>query len=180
MEIKCVPEFEIDLKTSAAINKLLQVSFPDIDYQQRDYFKQLQHSRLLAREDGKLLGQLGMDYRVMRLGENPFRILGIVDFCVHPDYRGKGIGKALMREFEAVATRVPGRVDFLFLVTDSPEYYKALGYSASRLTTTWLRIHKHRNYGVTKEFITDASFMFKPVSDKEWNGNELDLLGFMY
>ncbi len=62
-----INEFQIDRETSMQINELLQTCFSFIDYQGLDYFKQLPHYRILAKENNKLVGHLGIDFRAMNL-----------------------------------------------------------------------------------------------------------------
>ncbi len=107
-------------------------------------------------------------------------VFGVKALCVDSSYRGQGIGKLLLAEFEAIANRYSHKIDFLFLVTESPVYYKALGYQRVNVTTTWLKIDKHINYGIGTEKIEDAAFMVKQISDKKWIDGDLDLLGHMY
>lgn len=180
MTIKFVHEFQIDEATTIALNKLLQKSFAYVDYKGRDYFKQLPHYRLLAYKEDKLVGQVGIDYRAMNLNGEAIKIFGIVDLCVDKAYKGEGIGKSLLLEMERIAQQHANKIDYLFLVTEAQEYYKNLGYTATNITTAWLKIDDHKNYGVDKELITDAFFMVKQIGPKEWEDGELDLLGYMY
>ncbi len=180
MTITFTNEFEIDTKTAKEINALLQSNFTDIEFEGRTYFKQLPHYRILATKDGQLVGQLGIDYRAMSLNGEGVKVFGVIDLCVAPHLHGQGIGTKLMLEFEAIAKQHPHSIDFLFLVSDEPDYYKKLGYQETDITTTWLKIHQHKNYGLGTEHITDASFMIKPIGNKKWTDGDLDLLGYMY
>lgn len=180
MTLTLINEFQIDTNTSKEINELLQSVFADIDFRGRDYFKQLPHYRLLAQKDERLVGHLGIDYRVMNLNGHAVKVFGVIDLCVSPAAQGQGIGKQLMLEFEAIAQRHANKIDFLFLVTDTPNFYAKLGYQQTKITTTWLKIDHHENYGLDTERIEDALFMIKPVSDKQWADGDLDMLGYMY
>ena len=173
-------EFNISSDTSKEINALLKKSFPGTKYENRDYYKQLPHYRILARKEKRLIGQLGIDFRVMNLNDQAINVFGVVDLCVDPKYRRKGIGRLLMERFEKIAKDHPNKIDFLFLVTDTPNYYKNMGFSITDITTTWLKIDQHKNYGIGKERRNDASFLIKNVSNKQWKDGELDLLGYMY
>ena len=180
MKLGFINEFEIDEKMAKNLHQLLQSCFPEAEYRQRIYFKQLPHYRILALEGKKLVGQLGIDYRVMNLNGKAVKVFGVVDLCVTESERGKGIGKKLMQEFEAIAKRNNDGIDFLFLVTDDAGFYEHLGYEKTKLTTTWLKIDQHNNYGQGTEMIDDAFFMVKAVSDKVWQDGNLDMLGYMY
>lgn len=180
MQIEFIPEFQLQQADKAQIAALVQSTFPNADYGGRTYSKQLPHYRLLAKEHNTLVGVLGIDYRVMNMAGVPVHIMGVADLCVDESYRGKGYGKQLMQRFEEVAREVPGNVDFLFLVTDIPAFYEALGYQSMPLTISWLKLHQHKNYGIGTERITDSHFMIKQIGNKAWQGEELDMLGYMY
>ena len=179
MKIEFVPELQIDQSTSNAISVLLGQCFTGEGHEGRDYFKQLPHYRLLAYEDERLVGHLGVDLRVMNLNGQAVTVFGAIDVCVSPDRQGSGIGSELLRQFETIA-RDSNRVDFLFLVAKNTAIYESLGFKKTNLRTKWLKIDQHKNYGVGNELITDAFFLFKAISDTQWKDGELDLLGYMY
>ncbi|MDK2598787.1 GNAT family N-acetyltransferase [Bacillus stercoris] len=86
--------------------------FPDIYPKNRTYFKQLPHFRFLAiNKESALLGQVGLDYRVMNLNGKPVRILGVIDLCVSKKYRSQGIGSWLLLEIEKFCKEK--NIDFL-------------------------------------------------------------------
>lgn len=180
MRLEFINEFQIDQSTSEKLNALLQKCFPEVDYEQRDYFKQLPHYRILLWQEQQIIGQLGIDFRVMRLNENAVNVFGLIDLCVDPEFRAKGLAKALLAEFERIARTGSYKVDFLFLVSDSPEFYEKLGYKRSKLTSTWLKMDRHSSYGLGKEQIQDVSFLVKSISNKIWEDGDLDMLGYMY
>lgn len=179
--VKFVPEIEIDEGTSDTIVGLLSQCFPGEGHDGRDYFKQLPHHRILAYEDDRLVGHLGVDLRVMNLNGQAIRVFGAIDVCVAPDRQGLGIGTDLLQRFETVA-RHSNRVDFLFLLSKNPAIYEKLGYRRTKVQTTWLKIDQHKNYGLGIEQISDALLLYKAISDTQcqWNDGELDLLGYMY
>lgn len=180
MELKFINEFQIDETTSKKINILLKKFFPDAEYENRDYFKQLPHYRILAKEGEHIIGQLGIDFRTMNLNGEAVRVFGVVDLCVDPEFQRRGIGRKLMIEFETLAKKHADKIDFLFLVTDHSGYYEKLGFKKTIITTNWLKIDEHKNYGLGNEKINDAFFLIKNISNKPWEDGDLDLLGYMY
>lgn len=180
MHLQLIPEYLLQPTDKEQIAALVQRTFADTDYGGRTYFKQLPHYRLLAKDGDMLLGLLSIDYRVMNMAGKPIQVMGVADLCVDEAQRGKGYGKLLMQRLEEIAREVPGNVDFLFLVTDIPAFYQALGYQSIPLTVSWLKLYQHKNYGVGKERINDACFMIKQIGDIAWQGEELDMLGYMY
>ncbi|MBL4585663.1 MAG: GNAT family N-acetyltransferase [Flavobacteriales bacterium] len=180
LELGFVNEFQIDNATSMEINSLLARCFPETKYEKRDYFKQLPHYRILAKEGKRIIGQLGIDFRIMNLNGKAVRVFGVVDLCVDLKFQGKGIGRNLIGEFESIAKKHSDKIDFLFLVTDKPQFYQTIGFKITNITTTWMKINQHKSYGIGKEKIQDAFFLVKDVSNKQWKDGELDLLGYMY
>jgi len=75
---------EKDIKAVVEIENL-SFKFPKPE----SVFREDEHKYLVAKEDGKVVGYIGIE-----------RILDevhIINMAVHPDYRGKGIGKRLMQ-----------------------------------------------------------------------------------
>lgn len=173
-------EFELTPDEKTQINRLLSSVFTETDYRGQAYFKQLCHHRLLLWQGDKLIGHLGIDYRVMNLNGQEITVWGVIGLAVDPALQGKGLGTKLMLEFERIAVAHKHNIDFLFLVTDVPAFYERLGYSKTTLTIQWLKIHQGKNYGLGNEPITDSDFMFKKIGDKDWSDGELDMLGYMY
>lgn len=180
LKLEFINEFQIDNTTSKKLNRLLKKCFADTDYEDRDYFKQLPHYRILAKEGKEIIGQVGIDFRAMNLNGKLVNVFGVIDLCVDPEFQRQGIGKALMLEFEKIASNNTDKIDFLFLVTDSPEFYEGLGYKIADITTIWLKIDQGKNLGIGKEKISDSFFMVKGISGNKWTDGELDLLGYMY
>ncbi|MEA5316929.1 GNAT family N-acetyltransferase, partial [Vibrio parahaemolyticus] len=56
-------------------------SFPEHQVT-RSYYKQLPHMRALKYRDYQLVGYMGLDYRVVSVGDEIYKVLGVSDFCV--------------------------------------------------------------------------------------------------
>ncbi|HLP50891.1 MAG TPA: GNAT family N-acetyltransferase [Chitinophagales bacterium] len=182
MDIRFVCEFELEESMKRQIAELLAACFPEIDYdgRPRHYFKQLPHYRLLLINDSKLIGQMGIDYRVMSLNKKPVTVLGVADLTIHPDYQGKGYGTQLMQKFIGLATSHPHNIDFLFLVTDKPGFYERLGFVKTNPKVTWMKIHKGETHSIGNERINDSYLMYKSISGKPWEDGSLDMMGYWY
>lgn len=180
MKIDLIKEFELTEQQRSDIALLLQTCFPNTDYDNRAYFKQLPHYRLLLTESEKLIGQLGIDYRVMSLNKKQVTVFGVVDLVIHPAHQRTGGGTLLMQEFERVALKYKQSIDFLFLVTDQPAFYERLGFIKTNPNVTWLKIYKGETYGIGNETITDSFLMYKSISGKSWEESELDMMGYWY
>ena len=157
--------------------ELLQHAFPSL-YPNRRYFKQLPHLRLIAYEDEQIIGQVGLDFRVMNIDGTPIHVLGIIDLCVREAVRGRGVGRALMEKVIALGEAYP--IDFLLLFADRPDLYERIGFQKVSNTCTWLQINDENQ---TTRGIGEARFeelMIRQVGDKRWTDGKLDLLGYLY
>lgn len=77
---------------------------------------------LVARDDGRLLGSIR--YWRLLLGAEPALLLG--PLAVEPALRGRGIGRALVRE----SLRLAAQTDFdLVLLVGDPGYYAPFGFA---------------------------------------------------
>jgi len=86
----------------------------------------------VATERGRLLGSVHL-WHVTAGPERPALLLG--PLAVHPDFRGRGIGAALMRRALAEAARLGHRA--VLLVGDAP-YYGRFGFSGEKTGALWL------------------------------------------
>lgn len=90
------------------------------------------HIVLVAKESGRLIGTLLASICEMYFGQcKSFMV--IEDFVVDVDFRGKGIGSALISEAENKAK--DNNCSYIMLITDSDRmmsqnFYKKLGYSS--------------------------------------------------
>ena len=93
-----------------------------------------------AVEGGRLVGSVRL-WHVTAGPNRPALLLG--PLAVHPDFRGRGIGAALMRRALADAARLGHRA--VLLVGDAP-YYGRFGFSAEKTGALWLPgpYEKHR------------------------------------
>ncbi|WP_214699660.1 MULTISPECIES: GNAT family N-acetyltransferase [unclassified Exiguobacterium] len=178
MNIQQMMEFEIGEALDKQLTELLMKSFEPL-YHERSYFKQLPHLRLIACDEQQhVIGQVGLDFRVMNMNGEPIRVLGIIDLCVREEVRGRGVGRALMEEVIALGEAYP--IDFLLLFADRPDLYKRIGFHTVSNACTWLKINDENQ---TTRGIGEASFeelMIRQVGNKRWTEGTLDLLGYLY
>lgn len=137
MDFLKINEYDIDIQMEKKLLDLLVESFPELYPKDRIYYKQMPHFRFLVFENDTLIGQLGLDYRVMNLNGNPIKVLGIIDICTKKDYRCKGIGSKLLEKVECFAkTR---KVDFLLLFADEEAFYKRNGFMKVKNICKWVK-----------------------------------------
>lgn len=177
LEIRKYPEFELTNDIQQQIAVLLQKCFPDTNYHGLHYFKQLPHFRLLAYEDEMLIGHVGIDFRIMRLNDQPITVIGVIELCVLEERRNHYIASFLLEEAERLA--INSTADFLFLFSKNGTIYQKHNYHYVENICTWLKIHEHNTIGIGEEFISNK-IMVKKISDKKWETGNLDFLGYIY
>lgn len=177
MRIIKTVEFDIELDTHNQITKLRNLCFPE-NKKDRSYYKQLPHFRYLVYDDEQLIGQMGVDHRVISVGDSIFKIFGVIDLCIMPKYRRQGIATQLLNLLTNLAAKKS--IDFLLLVANDPRLYSKNGFVYISNYCSFLRIHEHKNYGVALEKI-ENDFMIKQIGAKNWQQDGLmDLLGYRF
>ncbi|OXS99072.1 GNAT family N-acetyltransferase [Notoacmeibacter marinus] len=175
--VKCVPEYEIDTRTASQIVALLDESFPDT-FDGRTYFKQLPHFRYLAFEGETVIGQLGVDHRVIRVGGNIIRIFGIIDLCVRLAHRGAGLASDLLKQVESLAAA--SNVDFLVLMGDVDTLYIANGFHhVNPAMTKWLAVEDVESVTIIERDLSDC-FLVKPLRHTRWPVGNIDMIGYLF
>ena len=159
------------------IADLLDRCFPDV-FEGRSYYKQVPHSRLLLRRMGRLIGHVGLDHRVIRVGETVTRVTGIIDLCVDPDHRCVGRGSALLAFAENLVRR--GQTDYMILFADRADLYLRNGYhSVEPAMVMWLAIDERASHSMQRRDFS-GTFMAKALSDGPFPRGEIDLLGYLF
>jgi predicted acetyltransferase len=177
MKIIKIIEFNIELNTHNQITKLRNICFPE-SKKDRSYYKQLPHFRYLVYNDDQLIGQMGVDHRVISVGDSVFKIFGVIDLCVMPKYQRQGIATQLLNLVTKLAEKKS--IDFLLLVADDDRLYSKHGFKYVSNYCSFLRIHEHQNYGVALEKI-ENDFMVKQIGTESWKHEGLmDLLGYRF
>ncbi|WP_028731503.1 GNAT family N-acetyltransferase [Rhizobium leguminosarum] len=175
--VRCVPEYEIDTRTATQIVALLDESFPDT-FDGRTYFKQLPHFRYLAFEGETVIGQAGVDHRVIRVGGKFTRIFGIIDLCVTPARRGVGLAADLLKQVERRAAT--SNVDFLVLMGDVDTLYIANGFQhVAPAMTKWLAVEDVESVAVIERDLSDC-FLIKPLKGENWPVGQIDMVGYLF
>ncbi|MCX8784044.1 GNAT family N-acetyltransferase, partial [Vibrio parahaemolyticus] len=106
------PEIELSKEQHNSIEVLRNKSFPEHQVT-RSYYKQLPHMRALKYRDDQLVGYMGLDYRVVSVGDEIYKVLGVSDFCVEQSSQRNGIGTAMLSQLSEYASSKD--VDFIIL-----------------------------------------------------------------
>jgi len=168
---------EIDLNHAQhdAIEQLRNRCFPE-HVVPRSYYKQRPHMRALTYDGDRLVGHMGLDYRVIRVGEHTLNVLGVIDLCIDPSVQRQGLGSQMLAQLKDYASIRP--VDFIILISDLYEFYTANGFRNVAHMSSWLRINEHQNFGVGVDLIDDL--YVQPISGKPWPKGHFDWLGYLF
>jgi GNAT superfamily N-acetyltransferase len=176
MRIDRVEEFAITSPVFAQVRDLLQGAFPGYP-QDRPYFKLRPHFRYLAWDGETLAGQMGVDHRVIRVGNEALAIFGVIDLCVAPRYQHRRLATQLLERLDTLARDT--QRDAIVLFADDHRLYTANGYQRIDTPCTWMMIDDHRTLGVTERSLGD-SLMVKPIRLPRWPAGAIDLLGYLF
>jgi GNAT superfamily N-acetyltransferase len=170
-----VAEAELGPDIRPQLQALLQRCFPG--YPRRTYFKLPPHFRYLAMAQGALVGQMGVEFRVIRAGGDILRTLGVVDLCVLPGERSRGLAARLLTEVTELAHS--SGMDFVILFADDDRVYARNGWTRQGNRCTWVKIHEHTTLGLARAAQTGA-LMVKATGPRAWPTGEVDLLGHLF
>lgn len=161
----------------AELRELLHEAFGDY-YVDRIFFKQIPHERILLKSEAGIVGQCGLDHRVMRADDRFIYTLGVVDVCVRAELRGRRLGERLMREVFAVGQA--RKVDHIVLLAKDGRLYQRLGFSPLTAQVTWLAIEDLHSVAVLTETITDEIYTHPIRAPHRLRVAHLDFLGYMF
>ena len=171
-----VAEAEISADLHRQLQSLLQLSFAG--YPNRSYFKLPPHFRYLTMtKDGRLAAQMGVELRVIRVGDTVVRTFGIVDLCVRPAARSQGLAGRLLAEVTGFARSCD--MAFIVLFADDDRLYTQHGWKRVANHCTWVRINEHVTLGIARQEDTGA-MMVKAIADNLWPAGHVDLLGHLF
>ena len=172
-----IDEFALDRSTREEIRVLLRACFPGATFARtRIYAKQLPSRRLLASEQGRIVGHLGFEHRVVGTEIGPLEILGIVDLCVLEAHRGRGTASQMLNWMETLAGEAS--VPFLMLFAQDRRLYDRNGFIHGSNPLRWVKIHEHEIVGVGEKPL--AELMVKAVGEDTWPAGLVDLLGYQF
>jgi GNAT superfamily N-acetyltransferase len=170
-----VVETELGGELEGQLRSLLLASFPG--YPDRSYFKLPPHFRYLAAVDGSVVAQVGVELRVIRVGNAVVRTFGIVDLCVRESARSRGLGSRLLAQVTEYARDC--QMDFVILFADNDRIYARNGWVRVDNPLSWVKINEHATIGLATNVIPHA-MMVRPVSQSAWPDGPVDLLGHVF
>lgn len=173
--VQRIEEMRLDRETENGIARLMERCMSE-DYEGRSFFQNRFHCRLVIREGVKIIGHLALDFRAIRLGENLVDCVGIGDVAVHPDYRRRGLGTALVDAALAEGHQSPASFALLF---GRQSIYSTAGFvsAPNELTFTPTRGARTSQTVVQRH----GFFMVCPLREEIWDNTlPVDLAGYPF
>lgn len=125
-----LPDAAVDAARDAEIRALLTTCFTkpqDAVFHTRRYFREpYPHRWILEDARGNFIAHVGVHDKTVSTAGKTYRIAGIAEVCVHPDHRGQGHVRRMLRHIH----RWLARRGFVFAVLfGDPKVYASSGYA---------------------------------------------------
>lgn len=119
----------VDALTDEALRKLFCTCFTgpnDQVFRDRRYFVEPYPHRWVVRNaESRLVAHVGVHERIIESGGRSFRVGGIAEVCVHPDYRGRGLVREMLAK---VHDRLIEQGDVFSVLFGEAAIYRSSGY----------------------------------------------------
>jgi N-acetylglutamate synthase-like GNAT family acetyltransferase len=131
---------------------------------------------VLIELDGSIIGQRGIEHRVIGTSTGPSSIFGVINLCVSERYRHQGSASELLQWTESHAVR--HGIEFIILFASDSRIYETLGYKNSSSTLRGMMIDEHETLGIVEEPVKEL--MIKEVGARSWPQGLIDMLGYLF
>lgn len=174
-EVTKIDEHQLTTSDEIGLNQLLLGAFGG-EFGDRSYHQQRHHMRVIARQDGHIIGQMALCYRSIRMGADLVPIMGLADVATTSEQRGRGVAGAMLEL--AISLVSQSAAEFFVLFGDRP-IYAGHGFQAVGNAVTYTSLENaHTGAVITK---SNAKLMVLPMTDRLWDAAApVDLLGFSF
>jgi len=166
---------EIDENLDLQLRALLLECFPhEAQYfNVKRYLHENPQNRWLAfDENGVLAAHVAAHEKIIGAGEADLKVLGIAEVAVSPQFRGRGLVKAILEQVHAWGKEH----DFAFSTLGGrSEIYSSSGYVNTTNPVTVVNVSTGQN--VTEKL---TYFMVRPLNNQVWPEGEIDVRGPMF
>jgi len=170
--VEYLPDASIDAALDAEIRTLLTTCFTkpqDVVFKDRRYFCEPYPNRWVIRDAKRaILAHAGVHEKAIEADGKRYRIGGLAEVCVHPDYRGRGFVKAMVACIDAWL--IARRYDFAVLFGE-PYIYQSSGY----VLVNNLVYDEMTPSG--EKYKAPEPAMVKPLANIPWPAGEVHLPG---
>jgi predicted acetyltransferase len=173
LTIQFYNEDDITDADDAELMTLLQLCFPDTpQFKTHRFYLEPSNFRWLIRDKDQIIANMVVYDKTIVSGGKKFRIAGIGDVCVEPDYRGNGLVGRLLSEVHAWAKNRGFAFTLLF---GKIEIYQSSGYMPC--ANNFKLIDYKTN---TEEIKPIENAQYLPLGDKPWPASLIDLQGMIF
>ena len=172
MTVEYLADASVDAPLDAQIRGLLTKCFTrpeDVVFKDRRYFREPYPHRWVIRDaQDTIIAHVGVHEKTAETDGRIFRIGGIAEVCVHPDFRGRGlVKKMLVRVHDWL---IQHEFDFAVLFGDARVYGSSGYVQVNNLV--------HDNVTATGEICTSHSpTMVRQLSNIPWPDGQVYLPG---
>lgn len=175
MDIRILKEVEICAEISEAILQCMHKSYPNgwEVFPDGRYWKgnvPLYSAVMFAGKN--VCANVAVVDRVIRIGNEEFRIAGIGSVCVHPDYRGKALNKSVLNAAMDEAEKAGFDFGLLFTGESIKKVYEQAGW-IEITGQKFVYIQESRQLEMAKEQVQ----MYYPLGRKDFPPGLVNLLG---
>jgi len=128
-QVEYLPDSSVDASLDAELRALLTRCFTkpqDVVFKDQRYFCEPYKHRWVIRDARRcIIAHAGLHEKAVEADGQRFRIGGLAEVCVHPEYRGRGFVKAMVARIDEWLIR--HRFDFAVLFGE-PYIYQSSGY----------------------------------------------------
>ena len=171
-QVEYLPDSSVDASLDAELRALLTTCFTkpqDVVFKDRRYFCEPYAHRWVIRDARRcIIAHAGVHLKAVEADGHRFRIGGLAEVCVHPEYRGRGFVRAML---VCIHDWLIGREFDFAVLFGEPDIYQSSGY---------VEVHNLLHDEVTaagQKCKTQSPAMVKQLSDIPWPAGEVYLPG---
>ena len=162
-EIEYLPDASVDDALDRQLRDLLTTCFTrpqDVVFRDRRYFREPYPHRWIIRDKRRtIVAHIGVHEKQVEAAGRTYLVGGIAEVCVHPDYRGRGYVRMMLRTIH----RWLSKHGFVFAVLfGDPHVYGSSGYIQS---TNLFHGNDQEGWKPAKGMITELSETSWPRAD---------------
>lgn len=172
--VEHMPDSSVTAQDDQRLRDLLCLCYTgpqDHVFKQRRYFDQPPQERWIIRDGDRIIAHNALHVKKVHAGGQTWKVAGVAEMAVHPDYRGKGLALAVLRAGDQWA-KAQG-LDAV-LVPGGSTMYEKNGYVSLRRP---LIITPH-NSSIEKTETWDLRVLL--FKDKSWPEGPVDLKGPLF
>lgn len=170
--VEYLPDALVDAATDENIRNLLTTCFTgpnDAVFKERRYFREpYQHRWVIRNELSLIIAHIGVHQKHVESNGTIYRIGGIAEVCVHPEFRGQGFVRIMLDSAHKWLIRHP--FDFAVLFGNI-KIYKSSGYM--QVKNLWMDADPADESKPRQH----AAALVKELSNTPWPQGELYLPG---